>query len=84
MRITDLATTAPIAMRPDGTRRGDSTAAVHVLGSAPRDADHPDAIAASALARAAGQAQAGRLVAAANQGAALSVLGDRLDLALAP
>ncbi len=87
MRITDLATpatTAPSAARADGPRRTGGDTRASVLASAPRDAGHPDEVAATALARAAHHAHSGRLVSAANQAAADSVRGALLDPALVP
>ncbi len=84
MRITDLAVPAPVVgTRPPASRRaGDSGAST--LVSATRQPGHPDEVAASALARAAGLAHATKVVATANEHAASSVRGDSLDLTRIP
>lgn len=86
MRITDIALSTPVVgARPAASRRSGSEAAGTVVTRAPRESvDHPDEVAASALARAAGLAHAGKLVAAANEQAAASVKGDLLDLTHVP
>ena len=86
MRITDIALSTPVVgARPAASRRtgADSSSAVVTRGT--RDGvTHPDEVAASALARAAGMAHAGKAVASANDAAAKSVKGDLLDLTRVP
>ncbi len=85
MRITDLPVTPPVsAARAPGTRRAEVDSHASPLASLAREPGHPDEVAAAALSRAAGLAHAGRAVAAANEHAASSVRGDRLDEALVP
>lgn len=81
MRITDIALSTPASgARPAAARRaGGEAPSPSLTRGAPRGAAHPDEVAASALARAAGLASAGRVVAAANADAAASVRGDLLD-----
>lgn len=81
MRITDIALSTPATgARPTTARRAGSEApGPSITRGAPRAAAHPDEVAASALARAAGLAAAGRVVAASNADAAASVRGDLLD-----
>ena len=85
MRITDLSVPTPVTgSRPSTTRRAGAEAAPNIVASVAREAGHPDEVAATALARAASQAQSGRIVAAANQAASESVRGDRLSTELVP
>jgi hypothetical protein len=85
VRITDLSLPTPVtAARPSSSRRAGAEAAPNIVASVAREAGHPDEVAATALARAAGQAHAGRVVAAANQTASESVRGDRLTTELVP
>lgn len=86
MRITDIALTTPVVgARPSAPRRaGAEHGASVVLPGVARDKGHPDEVAATALAKAAGLASAAKVVAAANQQAADSVRGDRLDEVLVP
>jgi hypothetical protein len=84
MRITDIAlsTTTPVGTPRTGTRRTDSgSAGAPAPASAGRtdSASHPDEVAAAKLQKAAGAAQAGRVVAAENQRASESVRGE-IDL----
>lgn len=88
MRITDIAQSTPVVgARPAPPRRsGAGAAAATPLLPSDRSmrAAHPDEVAASKLARAAGVATATRVVAAANEQASESVRGERLDLARVP
>lgn len=87
MRISDIAlsTATPVpGARVQSRRGGDAGPAATVVsptrtGAAP----HPDELAASALQRAAGQAQANRVVAAQNELASRSVT-DHLDTVRLP
>ena len=85
MRITDLPVTTPVrGAGAPGTRRAGAEAHASPLSALAREPGHPDEVAAAALSRAAGLAHAGRAVAAANEHAASSVRGDRLDEAFVP
>ena len=85
MRITDLSVPTPVTgSRPSSSRRAGADAAPNIVASVAREAGHPDEVAATALARAASQAQSARIVAAANQDASASVRGDRLSAELVP
>ena len=85
VRITDLSLPTPVTgTRPSSPRRAGAEAAPNIVASVAREAGHPDEVAAAALARAAGQAHAGRVVAAANQAASDSLRGDRLSAELVP
>lgn len=87
MRITDIALSTPVVgARPAPARRTGPGAAAVPLPSADRSerATHPDEVAASKLARAAGLATATRVVAAANEHASASVHGELLDLTRVP
>jgi hypothetical protein len=86
VRITDIALSTPVVgARPAATRRSGAEAPGAVVSRAARDGvEHPDEVAASALARAAGLAHAGKVVAASNEHAAASVKGDLLDLTRVP
>lgn len=85
MRITDLSVPTPVTgSRPSPSRRAGAETAPNIVASVAREAGHPDEVAATALARAASQAQSGRIVAAANQEASASVRGDRLRADLLP
>jgi hypothetical protein len=86
VRITDIALSTPVVgTRPAPARRGGPDGASPVLArGAASDVSHPDAMAASALARAAGIAAANKVVAAANQQASESVRGDLLDATRVP
>lgn len=84
MRITDIAlsTTTPVGTPRTGARRtetGSAGAPAPVSGGRTDGTSHPDEVAAAALQKAAGAAQAGRVVAAENQRAADSVRGE-IDL----
>lgn len=85
MRITDLSVATPVAgARPPSPRRAGADTAPNIVAAAAREPGHPDEVAATALARAASQAQSGRIVAAANQAASDSVRGERLRPELVP
>lgn len=86
MRITDIALSTPVAgVRPGVARRGGTHGSSPLLASSePRGTQHPDEVAAGALARAASMASAAKVVAASNEQAAASVKGERLDAALVP
>lgn len=86
MRITDIALSTPVVgARPPAARRAGSEASSAVVtGGATRGTSHPDEVAASALARAAGLAQASKVVAAANERAAASIRGDLLEASKVP
>lgn len=85
VRITDLSLPTPVTgARPGSPRRAGADAAPNIVASVAREAGHPDEVAATALARAAGQAHSGRLVAAANEAASASVRGERLSEELVP
>jgi len=87
VRITDIAQSTPVVgARPAPPRRSGAGAAAAPLLPSDRSmrAAHPDEVAASKLARAAGVATATRVVAAANEQASESVRGERLDLARVP
>lgn len=89
MRITDIAlsTSTPVATPRAATKRAEAGSSAPTVVSAPRtsSAEHPDEVAAAALQRAAGAAQAGRVVAAENQRATDSVRGEiHLDRVLQP
>lgn len=86
MRITDIALSTPVVgARPAAARRsGSDSSATVVARASHKGVSHPDEVAASALAKAAGLASAGRVVASANEHAAASVMGDLLDLTKVP
>lgn len=86
MRITDIAVSTPVVgARPAAARRqGEGASPSVVRGGTDKRAAHPDEVAASALARAAGAAHASKAVAAANEQAAASVRGELLDLNRVP
>lgn len=80
MRITDIAlsTATPVGTPRTSARRTEagSTAPTVVSAGRTSSAAHPDEVAAAALQKAAGAAQAIRVVAAENQRATDSVRGD--------
>jgi hypothetical protein len=86
VRITDIALSTPVVgVRPGAARRAGSHDSAPVLMSGEsRGTHHPDEVAAGALARAASLASAGKVVAAANEQAADSVMGELLDLTRVP
>ena len=85
MRITDLTVSTPVTgARPAARRAGEGASPSLVSAGKSKDKAHPDEVAASALARAATQAHASKVVAAANEDAAASVEGELLDLTRVP
>ena len=83
MRITDVALSTATPVTSSRPKRADneSTSSSPTLVSAGKtgSAPHPDEVAAAKLQKAAGAAQAARVVAAENQRASESVRGDKLD-----
>jgi hypothetical protein len=87
MRLTDVAlsTATPVAGSRTPTRKpAEGAAGPAVVSERPAAAPHPDEVAAAKLQKAAGLAQAARVVAAQNELASASVRGDRLSQDLAP
>ena len=87
MRITDVAlsTATPVAgSRTPARKPTEGTAAPALVSEQPSSAPLPDEVAAAKLQRAAGLAQAARVVGAQNELASASVRGDRLSQDLAP
>ncbi len=80
MRISDIAlsTSTPVGTPRAGARRAEQggSGATVVSGSRTEAGTHPDEVAAAKLQKAAGAAQASRVVAAENQRAAESVRGE--------
>lgn len=80
MRITDIAlsTSTPVGTPRTSAKRAEagSSAPTVVSGTRTGSAQHPDEVAAAALQKAAGAAQAVRVVAAENQRASDSVRGE--------
>ena len=86
MRISDIAlsTATPVSGRPTARKQETGAGPQVVAESRTGSAAHPDEVAAAKLQKAAGLAQAARVVAAQNQLAGASVQGERLQESLAP